>query len=365
MTGAMYAGISGMRAHMNKLNVIGNNVANVNTVGYKAGFAVFHESLYSTTRAGSNGTATSGGLNPIQIGYGCKIGSVGLDMSTKNYMPTGRSMDCMIDGEGFFMVGDKNLPPPVAPESLMMTRMGTLEFKDGYLTDGNGNVVYGFLRASAEGGTGAIDPATGAGQFNPGGAVVAGQTEGYSTALVPIRLPQAAGAPADAAGPAKGTALYPSAILGSNTVTDRVGEGFVQLESISISGNGALTGINKVTGETVTIGVVPVGQVENPNGVTHMGGPYYKALGGAGKVNVAAMGGVIEGQMNNAVAAAGTIGITSKGSTVLQTSGLESSGADVATEFSEMITTQRGYQANTRIITVTDSMLEELVNIKR
>ncbi|MDE7221028.1 MAG: hypothetical protein K2O45_15650 [Oscillospiraceae bacterium] len=120
-----------------------------------------------------------------------------------------------------------------------------------------------------------------------------------------------------------------------------------------------------------------MGSVTSPNGVTHTGGPYYKAQEGAGDLTVGIAGGLLGNgtYLNNAVstATADGDGYTPQLSNLLdqnkeikiQGSGLEASTADVATEFANMIVTQRGYQANTRIVTVTDSMLEELVNMKR
>ena len=104
MTGAMYAAVSGLKAHMSALNVIGNNIANVNTTGYKASRFTFLESLYTTVGSGSDGSTEAGGRNPAQLGYGCSIGTIDLDMSTKNYSPTGMALDCMIDGDGFFLL---------------------------------------------------------------------------------------------------------------------------------------------------------------------------------------------------------------------------------------------------------------------
>ena len=69
MTGAMYAAIAGLKTHMNKLNVIGNNIANVNTYGYKTQRAIFSDSIYTTMSAGSDGTTTVGAVNPSQIGF--------------------------------------------------------------------------------------------------------------------------------------------------------------------------------------------------------------------------------------------------------------------------------------------------------
>ena len=92
LTGAMSAGISGLKAHMDALNVVGNNVANVNTQGYKPGRVTFMESIYSTQSAGSAGTATVGGTNPRQTGYGVGIGTIDLDMSSQSLDSTGRGM---------------------------------------------------------------------------------------------------------------------------------------------------------------------------------------------------------------------------------------------------------------------------------
>lgn len=96
--------------------------------------------------------------------------------------------------------------------------------------------------------------------------------------------------------------------------------------------------------------------------MTHVDGRYYQALAGAGTVRATTVKGAVSGVKN----ADGSVdGPESAGDTALITGGLESSGTDLATEITNMITVQRGYQANTRIVTVTDSMLEELVNMKR
>lgn len=353
MTGAMYAAISGLKSHMNKLNVIGNNIANVNTYGYKAGRVVFQDSLYTTMRSGSNGTPTVGGRNPAQIGYGAEIGSIDLDMSTGNYSPTGRAMDCMIKGDGFFLVGDKtvsfNADDPASLKNATLTRVGSFDFSaDGYLTDINGKTVYGFLNSVNDAGEKKI-----------------------SDQLVPIHLPRT---------DKNGKILFPKRADGTplaDQEQDADGKATVkaQLDSISIDEKtGKITGVTKDSSEVITLGYIAMGNVTNPGGVTHESGPYYRADEGAGDLAVSLMGGAAElagikfvnGSLSkdpdNAPAG---MKIGSAGTTSLITGGLEMSKTDLATEISEMITTQRGYQANTRIITVTDSMLEELVNIKR
>lgn len=90
MTGAMYAAVSGLKAHMSALNVIGQNISNVNTNAYKATRYTFLEALYTSVRGGSDGSNLLGGKNPAQVGYGSSIGTIDLDMSTKNYTPTDR-----------------------------------------------------------------------------------------------------------------------------------------------------------------------------------------------------------------------------------------------------------------------------------
>lgn len=363
MTGAMYAAIAGLKTHMNKMNVIGNNIANVNTAGYKSQRTIFKDAMYSMYSNGSNGSNKNGGKNPSQIGYGSQVSSIDLDMHTGTYT-LGKATDCMIYGDGFFMVGDKELAGTINPanpssmKSLDLTRVGDFEFKaDGYLCDGSGRPVYGFLST---------------------GITLEGQPI-MSDQLVPIRLPRIE----------NGKIHYPAQNAQTGKLEDYKPEEaipFAQLDSVSINKDtGAITGISKDTSELVTIGYLAIGNVTNPAGVTHTNGFYYQARDGAGDMQVSLLGGVAEklniksvngslfDQMKNnpdsgvpadAVQSEKML-IGSAGGTNLMTGGLEGSNVDLASEISDMITTQRGYQANTRIITVTDTMLEELVNIKR
>ena len=391
MTGAMYAAISGLKSHMNKLNVIGNNIANVNTYGYKTARMTFRESMYTTVTAGSNGGETTGGINPSQVGYGVTVGTIDLNMSTATYAPTGVDMDCMIDGEGFFLVGDKDTDISSSEDvnKLDLTRVGDFFIDpNGYVCDGAGRVVYGFISVQNPEFDAEQQPST----TNP--------TTIVSTQLVPLRLPLAADALTDEEKTAndgkplwtEGEAVY--SILSApteaetrynieataETYTEGGGEAAsriranaegtcVQLESISIDATGKITGINKATSDVVVVGYIAIASVDNPSGVTHLDGPYYKAMGGAGGTRLSVLGGALQGRyMNNlSTAEKATTAdiILSGGTTEIRSGGLEASSTDIANEFSEMITTQRGYQANTRIVTVTDSMLEELVNMKR
>ncbi len=394
MTGAMYAAVAGLRTHMSALNVIGNNIANVNTLGYKASRYTFNEALYSTSRSGSNGTATAGGRNPAQVGYGCSVSTIDLDSSTKTYTPTGIQMDCMIDGDGFFLVSDKTKQTGVKTqgdlEGMLLTRLGNFEEKDGYIVDGNGNVVYGYMAVK--------NPNYGKEPDDKGTNV----TDEWipSTTLAALRLPNCVnylekietkqeGADGEAAETTVKTVSRTHVIYAEKDATndsvydskekpaklgDLTAEQIAALEvervalsNLSIDEFGCITGMTQ-DDQSVVVGYVAIGKVDSPNGVTHVDGRYFQALGGAGKLRLTSLGGNVVYQAGTRTADGPEINeldIVSAGDTALVNSGLEGSGTDLATEFANMISIQRGYQANTRIITVTDTMLEELVNIKR
>lgn len=368
MTGAMYAAVAGLKTHMSAMNVIGHNIANVNTNAYKASSYTFKESLYTTSRGGSDGTDTQGGVNPAQIGYGCSIGSIDMDMSSKNYAPTGRELDICIDGEGFLMVGDKNLGPftdglstngtTSSARSLQLVRLGRLKFDPkGYLTDDQGNVIYGFANATV----------------NQDGNATGGGTASLQPNLTELRIPYMR---TDANG--NKSIVYPNVDENGRVVDVNGQEGDEEgvtyeralLDTITISKDGVVQGVTKDTSTPVIIGQIAIGQVDNPEGLTHVDGRYFQALDGAGNLHITSMGGRV---LNHRTADGGGTGDDNKNTTEVEhaggtatiSGGLESSGTDLATEISNMILMQRGYQANTRIITVTDSMLEELVNMKR
>ena len=445
MTGAMYAAIGGLKTHMSNLNVIGNNIANVNTYGYKAGRMTFKESMYTTSRTGSNGGATSGGNNPSQIGYGCSIGSIDLNMSPSTYAPTGYPLDTYIDGEGFYMFGDKdgNILSTKDATALELSRVGDFWIDpDGYICNRDGKCLYGFARVQNPN---YIAKPTDKDKEDAeaSGIDITSKTI-ISSQLVPLRVPLSAAKPtADNKGLIPGNGkpgdpdykadqylwnegdpVYPylveeksadgktyytneyapvdytgkvaaaevpatgsmglgktNMVVGQNTDELRASDELhVQLKEVSVQKNGAIQGI-AANGDTVIIGYIAIANCDSPDGVTHIDGPYYKAMGGAGALRVSALNGVLEGKymgnqsMDILGAAAGNPDtdpvidpmdyIVNEKAVELRSSGLESSSTDIAQEFTDMIKTQRGYQANTRIITVTDSMLEELVNMKR
>ena len=155
---------------------------------------------------------------------------------------------------------------------------------------------------------------------------------------------------------------------GLDAATDQ----FIQLESVSIDANGMITGVNSDTGDPVVVGYVALGTVVNPGGLQHTEGPYYTAGDAAGTLTIGTPNSSVTGYLNNQDVLNGNADDLDIGDMLLannpvglQPGFLEASGTDLAQEFANMIVYQRGYQANTRIVTVTDSMLEELVNMKR
>lgn len=137
MVRSLYAGVTGMKAHQSRMDVIGNNIANVNTYGFKSSRATFSDVYYQTVRTASAGTASQGGVNASQIGYGSKLRSVDLMMTRSSFTMTDSTMDLAIDGDGFFQVQDTN-------GNRYYTRAGQLSFDSaGNLIDSNGSFVLG------------------------------------------------------------------------------------------------------------------------------------------------------------------------------------------------------------------------------
>lgn len=444
----MYSAVAGLRAHMNALNVIGNNISNVNTNAYKASRYTFLESMYSNVRGGSDGTTIVGGRNPAQNGYGASIGTIDLDMSTKNFAPTGINGDCMINGNGFFIVGDKNneIQNSSDLKDMLLTRHGDLAFDNqGYLVDGNGKVVYGFLatekmKQNDEGDwipqyegqpvlTAMRLPMTvkkecyvytddnGQVFFTEdkpkAGATINVKDVYGNTSTITLKTdendttntvdanewihkeigdcvsPGYRQVPADPDNPDPDNDPWEFA---DTTSSDFLSDSRALVDNISIDEKSGRVTATTQNGNVVVCGYIAIAKVDNPNGVSHIDGHYYQALEGAGRVHATSIGHAVQNSHaqytdeNGKVidkslgwrptdptqptgAGEGVLGeyenILNSGGTTLITGGLESSGTDLASEISNMILVQRGYQANTRIVTVTDSMLEELVNMKR
>lgn len=137
MNRAMFSGVAGLKTHQSKMDVIGNNIANVNTYGFKSQRAVFSDIFYQRVKDASGGTANRGGTNPSSIGYGSTLAAVQTQMTQSSMQNTGFGLDVAITGEGFLQVMDPD-------GNIFYTKAGLLDYdSNGYLTDINGNFVLG------------------------------------------------------------------------------------------------------------------------------------------------------------------------------------------------------------------------------
>src|ERR1041384_1682531 len=149
MLQAMFSGVSGLQAHQTKMNVIGNNIANVNTVGFKSGRVSFQDQLSQTLRADAGASGDQGGQNPAQVGLGVGLGAVDTLQTQGNLQLSGKQTDLAIQGNGFFAVA--------SGEKILYTRDGSFDLDStgalvspssgmrllGYSADSNGTIDTG------------------------------------------------------------------------------------------------------------------------------------------------------------------------------------------------------------------------------
>jgi len=167
MLDGVFAAISGLEANQTMLNVTANNIANVNTVGYKEQGVSFSDALTQISRGASAATTSTGGVNPIQIGLGVQIAATNPVMGSGTLAPTGNPLDIAIEGNGFFRVGN-GAPPAAAPyttgvpTTVDYTRAGNFTTDAaGFLTTQEGQYVIGrSATATTSGGVTSYAPST-------------------------------------------------------------------------------------------------------------------------------------------------------------------------------------------------------------
>lgn len=330
MLRSMDSAVSGLRAHQNKLDVIGHNIANVNTNGFKAQNYTFKDTMYQTSTASTNGTNTAGGVNAAQYGYGALMGVISMDMTAST--PTYKGgFNATIDGSGFFITNSQRLDAQTvsgtADEGVLksssfgFTRVGQFNIdSNGYITDGNGNFVYGF-------------------RVNDDGT---NQSTNLETLRVPAGVLQKANGDYEITWKDAPDAAMEALDVQINKMGDVQVSLNIQYETTDAAGNT----ITEEKTATITIGQVAIATFQNEEGLTKDGNGYY----------------VSTPSDNTGTCSAGRPG---DGRSKLMPGYLEASNVDMATEFSEMIMTQRGFQANSKIITVSDEILNDLINMKR
>ncbi len=139
MMRSLFSGVSGLRNHQTRMDVIGNNIANVNTVGFKASQVQFQDVLSQTLQGASAGGNGRGGTNPMQIGLGMGVASINTIFTDGSYQPTGKQTDLAIKGQGFFIVSDG--------QNRYYTRSGNFDFdaQGNYVVPGSGLMVSGWM----------------------------------------------------------------------------------------------------------------------------------------------------------------------------------------------------------------------------
>ncbi|HEV8542142.1 MAG TPA: flagellar hook-basal body complex protein [Verrucomicrobiae bacterium] len=273
MIQSLSAGVSGIQQFQEKLDVIGNNIANSNTLGFKSGRADFEDTFSQTM---------TGGTSPIQIGSGVSTGTVQSMFGQGTITATGNPTDVAIDGDGFFTVRD-----PVSGKEFA-TRAGNFNRdSQGYLVTAEGYRVQGYQDA----GLGA-----------PGD----------------IRIDETGQ-------PNGGTALM------NNFNIDKYGKVHIILD------DGA--------GTDFVRGQILLQKFQNPGALVKEGKNLYSGITAAGPL-------------------AASVAPDTNGVGTISSEHLEMSNVDLAAEFADLITTQRGFQASARIITTSDEMLQEVVNLK-
>lgn len=438
MMRSMFSGVSGLRAHQTRMDVIGNNVANVNTVGFKSGRVTFSEIFSQTLKGASSPDASSGrgGTNPMQIGLGLGVGAVDTITTRGSLQRTDNPTDMSIEGDGFFICKGGS------GDTFKFTRAGNFGIdKLGNLVTGSGLNVYGWQALKTDG-SGEFDTekpiepinlysdsyrnkriiaakatskAELSGNLNTSMKVdTTTPPASENTFTIPMTIYDKLGndykvnvvfnkesmtstAPitttwtwaistdatiGSGATAATGTITFDSqgmlttasaksanvtftpvnagtdsfdvnidfskitSFASDNSVKPKSVDGYPSgnLVSFSVGADGILTGIYD-NGQQQSLGLMALSGFENPGGLQKVGDNMYIPTTNSGDYKAVKAG--------------------SNGVGTLNPGTLEMSNVDLSKEFTDMIITQRGFQANSRIITTSDEMLQELVNLKR
>jgi flagellar hook protein FlgE len=400
MLRSLFSGISGLRAHQQMMDVTGNNIANVNTTGYKSSQTVFQDTLSQMVNAAGAPQNQSGGTNPAQVGLGVRLASINANFGQGAAQTTGKSSDMMIQGDGFFVVKSGG-------ESLY-SRAGSFTFDaNGSLTTPTGQIVQGW----GADGDGEVNTAGAPGDIklpigislSPAPTENVTMTGNFSNEAVvgtrkeiPVKVYDANGAantmvvtfqktsatqwsltlPAANGGGSQPITFTDGKAVGTtdpltnkdtgkikvgdftfdihdltqysgNTearVSNSDGSGAGILSSYTVSNTGQIVGVFS-NGLKQTLGQLALANFNNVNGLEKIGDSMFRSTVNSGLAQVGAAG--------------------SAGLGLITSGALEMSNVDLAQEFTNLVIAQRGFQANSRIITTSDEILQELVNLKR
>ena len=418
---SLSAGVTGLQNYTTMMDVIGNNVANINTVGFKSSRITFGELFSQTVKGATQNTGTTGGTNPVQVGLGSSVMSIDTIFSQGVIESTGNQSDLAIEGSGLFVVrsGSKNLLTRVGAferdSTGALVMKGTGAVLQGKLSNAQGVIPAGaslgdvIIDMTKKSTPKATDTARLSGNLDASSATYVAPVVGppavaesggkVSTTFNvfdslgsthPLTLTMTKNATADkwdykvtdAAGTslANGSltfntdgsvatgspAVIPAVVLANgaanlnvsldfSTLTQTQGTSVMTPSQISgctsgdmtswaIDQNGFITG-SFTNGQVSTLGRIVLGEPNNPSGLSRVGDGLYDISPNSGTISMVDPG----------------AGSTSR----ILPSSLEQSNVDLPEEFTKMIIAQRGFQANSRVITTSDEILNEVVNLKR
>lgn len=327
MMPAMYSAISGLEAHQTMLNVTANNLANIDTIGYQAQRTTFASELSELLSGGSGQTASNGGTNPEQVGLGVEVGSIDNIMTAGSFEETGNTLDVAIQGTGFLVVGNSSAENPVTATGYVPTEAGTgatptvinSSFSaDDALPTSYSYTEAGNLTTDAEGFL-----TTASGQY----------VMGYTTPQTGTTTTPSADQTANGA---NGTATYLYIPPGSTDV------------SIGQDGSVTYTDNNPADatyGQTCIAGYVALATFPNEAGLEREAGSDWATSQNSGQPTF------------------GTADTGTFGNTQIISGELEQSNVDMATEFSNMIEAENGYEANSSVMSTADQMMQTLIQM--
>ncbi|WP_195962629.1 flagellar hook-basal body complex protein [Clostridium tyrobutyricum] len=337
MLPSLYSGISGLRANQQKLNVVANNIANSSTTGFKSQSMNFQDMISQTLSDPSAPSTSIGGVNGKQSGLGVKVAGISTDFTTGSMGTTNRTLDFAIDGTGYFVVGtgalgnDSNntgIPDDnnVLGEGTALTNpIDTSYTRDGaFFLDTQGNLltvdghrVMGYQITGAT-----IDYTDDPNEQNKMTFVDANGSgvKVENNKLIPLSIP--------------------------NTIGDS------KVKSFSVGKDGYITA-QLANGKTAALGQIAMVSFQNEGGLVKQGGNLYTASPNSGQPIVRSGKGTDAANDNS-----GSYGNMVQGM-------LEMSNVDLAQQFTDMIIATRAFQANGKIITTDDEILQDLVNLKR
>jgi flagellar hook protein FlgE len=406
----MASAISALRNHQSFMDVVSTNISNVNTTGYKASRVTFQDLLSQTVNMGSAPTEGTGGTNPVQIGLGMRLGGVDTLFTQGNLRATGQRTDLAIQGDGFFVlqqgaenyytrdgVIDVGTDGSLVNPNTGMRLMGWMADATGTINSGQpaglitipfgngearatGDVTYqGNLDAGSAATatveatvpvydslgqihaltltftktanprewTWAVTAPAGVTVANPVGTTITFNTDGsYNTpAVTTIDLTGFTNGAANMTGVALDfSALTQLAKASDVGAVNQDGLAAGTLIDFSVNEFGEVLGLYS-NGMSRTVAQIALASFNNPAGLLRMGQNLFFPSPNSGTPSVGAPGD-------------GTRGRVSAGF-------LEMSNVDLAREFTDMIIAQRGFQANSRVVSTSDEILQELVNLKR